>query len=85
MDRFIVMSKRAEMPNSCMGGCNYYRVAVVEIDPSHGKEPAMISKRAKGVVSILKIWEKTYKGTTSKSSYYKALEEATKIVSMLNE
>jgi hypothetical protein len=50
---YIVMDRSAHMPNSCKG--RYRRVGVVKTD---GTAPKMLSYRARGVVRVIKTWER---------------------------
>lgn len=77
---YIVKTAAAKMPNSCWGV--YRRVAVLEI--MAGTEPAMISKRARGVVRVVATWEKCNVGRTERCAYERALSEAYELVGALN-
>jgi hypothetical protein len=79
MSRYIVKTAAAQMPQSCWG--TYRRVAVMEVV---GPEPRMISENAKGVIRIVKTWEKRNVGKTKKSAYERALAEAHELVKQLN-
>ncbi len=80
----IIMTRRAKMPMSCMGGGDYYRIAVVEIDRSQLRdgdvEPRMISQRARGVVRIVETWERMYRGSTERCAFAQAMLEAEALV-----
>ncbi len=77
----IVMTASAHMPSSCKG--TYRRVAVVEVaDPAN--PPKMISERAKGVVKIVRIWERLNVGKTTKCAYAVAFAEANALAAELN-
>ena len=77
---YVVMSASAQMPSSCWG--TYRRVAVVEIE--RGAVPKMISLRARGVVRVLRTWERLNVGCTSKCAYARALAEAYDYCDRLN-
>jgi hypothetical protein len=85
--RFIVMSARAKMPNSCFNGTAYRRIAVVEVDPAytaaHGW-PAMISERARGVVRIVALWDRLFTGKTMRCAFGRAQSEALDLCNRLN-
>jgi hypothetical protein len=70
---YMIKVAAANMGASCKG--TYARVAVLEVEA--GAEPEMISERAKGVVRIVRTWEKRNVGNGSgKCAYSKALTEA---------
>lgn len=76
---FIVMTATAQMPNSCWG--HYRRLAVVEVIA--GCTPAMISRRARGVVRIIQTYERLNVGKTERSAYAEALVRARALCSKL--
>jgi hypothetical protein len=80
MSKYIVMHRAAKMPNTCMG--QYRRVAVVEVDGD--SEPKMISERARGVVRIIKTWERLNVGTTDRCAFHRAMAEAREMAGRLN-
>ena len=82
MNRFIVMDRSANMPQSCWG--KYRRVAVVETNLPEGREPKMISARALGVIRIVKVWDKLHAGASVRSVYQEALVEAQALADRLN-
>lgn len=82
MNKYIVMVSRANMPTSCWGAFRYYRIAVVQTNGIN--KPKQINSRHKSVISIVKTWEKLYKGYTLKSAFYKALHEAHELANSLN-
>lgn len=77
---YIVMSAAAKMPSTCWG--TYRRVAVLEVDI--GAKPKMISERARGVVRIVRTWEKLNGGTTERCAYEQALAAARELARELN-
>lgn len=77
---FIVMTASARMPSFCWG--QYRRVAVVEV--TQGSAPRMISSRARGVIRIVKTWEKCNVGTTAVCAYERARAEAKDLAMRLN-
>jgi len=77
---YTIMTASAKMPASCWG--IYKRVALVEVEK--GMEPKMISERAKGLVRIVRTWEKLNVGTTDKCAYRRALTEAQAELAKLN-
>lgn len=80
MSKFIVMTAATPMPQSCWG--QYRRVAVVEVEGD--TKPKMISKRARGVVRIVKRWEKLSVGKTDRCAYRRALADAGALARALN-
>lgn len=77
--RYIVKTSSAKMPASCWG--TYRRVAVLEVEP--GAKPAMISERARGVVRVVRTWEKcSDRGTNT--AFRRALREAEELARKLN-
>lgn len=84
--KYVVMSSSANMPNSCWGV--YRRVAVVEIDPEAlpaGREtPYAISPHYRGVVRIVRTWERLNVGRTDACAYRVAFAEAESLAASLN-
>ena len=81
---WIVMSKSAKMPNTVKA--RYRRVAVVQIDEQHaadGREPKMISLRARGVLSIHDLGHH-HVGTTKRGGWQRAMAEAHEMAAKLN-
>ena len=78
---YIVQTASAHMPNSCRG--QYRRVAVMEIN--QGAAPTMISERARGVIRIVRTWEKQHVGKTPRCAYRRALADAETLASSLNQ
>lgn len=79
---YIIMDKQAYMPASAKSS-SYRKVAVVEVEDDFDGEPAMISNRARGVIRIVDIWDRVYKGKTSKCAYARALHEAEELLETL--
>lgn len=77
---FVVLDKAAKMPNSCWG--KYRRVAVLEVRA--GSIPAMISRRARGVVRVVATWERCNVGKTDRCAFDRALSEAHDLARQLN-
>lgn len=71
-DRFVIMESSASMPNSCKG--TYRNIAVIETDCK--TLPKMISDRARGCVRIVQYWGPCNVGTTPRSAFAKAQDEA---------
>jgi hypothetical protein len=83
MTHFIVMHRSAHMPNSCRG--RYRRVGIVETDLPIGQEPKMLSTHARGVVKIVKTWERLNHTTGGpRTAFSRALVEAQEMVNKLN-
>ena len=82
---FIVMEASAATPASWKwrgGPRGYRKVAVVETD---GRYPKMISERARGVVRIVRVWDRLYGGETERCEYRIALRTAHELADALNE
>ncbi len=79
--KFIVKSSLARMPKSCWG--TYRRVAVMEVTVD-APEPRMISERARGVVGIVRTWERLHVGSTARCAYQVAMREAAELAAALN-
>jgi hypothetical protein len=73
MSHYIVQSAAACMPSSCRG--TYRRVAVLEVEDDV-ERAAMISPRARGVIRVVRTWERRNVGRTSRCAYAIALAEA---------
>ncbi len=80
--KFIVKSSAARMPPACWG--TFRRVAVMEV-ALDAPEPRMISERARGVVGIVRTWERLHVGRTGRCAYQVAMREAAELAAMLNE
>jgi len=80
--KFIVKSSTARMPQSCWG--TYRRVAVLEV-VADAPEPRMISERARGVVAVVRTWERRSVGSTARCAYQVAMGEAVELAAKLNE
>lgn len=83
----IVMSASCTPSANCWG--RYKRVAVVVVDQEVLRElgrelPSSISKHAKGVVRIARIWENLNVGKTARCAYQRALVEAQELADKLN-
>lgn len=79
---YIVKTSRANMPSRCYGV--YRRVAVLEVKRGV-LEVSMISERARGVVRVVRTWEKRNVGRTEKCAYRRALAEAEALAAELNK
>jgi hypothetical protein len=77
---FVVLDKAAKMPGTCWG--IYRRVAVLEV--TQGAIPAMISRRARGVVRVVATWERCNVGKTDRCAFSKARAEARALAAQLN-
>lgn len=64
-------------------GAEYRRIAIVEIEPGFEGRPAMISKRARGVVRIVRE-AVVHIGATDRSTGYRLREEFKRWVSKQN-
>ncbi len=79
---YIVQTAAAKMPNTCWGV--YRRIAILEVKAGV-KKVAMISTRARGLVRIVRTWEKLNVGTTNRCAFERALSEARALCDRLNE
>jgi hypothetical protein len=77
---YIVQTAAAKMPNSVRSP--YRRVAVIEVKPGITKV-AMISPRARGVVSIVETWERLHARGVN-TAYARALLDARSLAARLN-
>lgn len=85
--RAIVMEASTTPSANCWG--KYKRVAVVVVDADVLREfdrafPACISARARGVVRIVRTWEKLNVGTTDRCAYRRALDDAEELAEQIN-
>lgn len=80
--KFVVKSSAARMPPNCWG--TYRRIAVLEVD-TDAPEPRMISDRARGVVAVVRTWERRSVGNTARCAYQVAMGEAVELAAKLNE
>lgn len=80
--KFVVKSSAARMPPACWG--TYRRVAVLEVS-ADALEPRMISQRARGVVAVVRIWERRSVGSTARCAYQVAMREAAELAAELNK
>lgn len=80
----IVKSSAAAMPASCWG--TYRRVAVLEeeIGPNGPVQPAMISDRARGVVRVVRTWERCSARGGDRTAFARAMREAEALAAALN-
>ena len=80
--KFVVKSSTARMPQSCWG--TYRRVAVLEVAVD-APEPRMISERARGVIAVVRTWERRSVGSTALCAYQVAMREAAELAAELNK
>jgi hypothetical protein len=82
MNRFVVKVSAACMPSSCWG--RYVRVGLLEVDPHAVPECgiSMISERARGVVRVVRTWERRH-ATGRRCAAALAIEEATELADEL--
>lgn len=76
---YVVKASRAKMPATCWG--TYRRVAVLEVE--RGTKPRMISARARGVVRVVRTWERCADRGTN-TAFARALREARELAAALN-
>ncbi len=77
---YVVKQSAAKMPSSCWG--KYVNVAVIKTND--GNIPAMISKRAKGVVKIVKVYGPCNVGKEINSASFHAKNNAERLAKRLN-
>ena len=77
MSYYVVAESAACMPSSCWG--RYRRVAVLEMADG-APAPKMISERARGVVRVVRTWEKRADGLTERCAAARARVEAAALV-----
>jgi hypothetical protein len=82
VSRYIVTESAAHMPSSCWG--RYRRIAVLEVE-DHVTHVKMISLRARGVIRVVRTWEKRADGLTERSAAGRARTEAIKLATELTE
>lgn len=73
MRYYKIQSAAANMPSSCWG--HYKRIGLLEVD-SADADPAMISDRARGVVRVVRTWERLHVGTSERCAFERAWREA---------
>ncbi len=76
-----IQCAKAQRPSSCWGGARYYRVAVLEVEPGV-ERVAMISERARGVVRVVRVWDRLYRGG-ERSAFARAMRDAEELVEEL--
>jgi hypothetical protein len=81
MSKFIIKSSAACMPSSCKWG-PYRRVAVLEVEDGVDSVK-MISPRARGVIQVVRTWERLFVGKTDRCAYERALAHARSLVSAM--
>jgi hypothetical protein len=80
-NRYMILTATTSMPLDCWG--RYRRLAVVEVEAGFSGAPSMISPRARGVVRVVKTWEKLHYGKTERSAYGRAHAEAEALIATL--
>ena len=79
--KFIVKSSAPWHPQR---GGTYRRVAVLEV-AADAPEPRMISEHARGVIAVVRTWERRSVGSTARCAYQVAMREAAELAAELNE
>lgn len=69
---------------NCGGWGSYVKIAVVEVESGRLSEPTMISDRARGVIEVVEVWERVYKGKTDRCAAARARREAEALAEQLN-
>lgn len=82
MSKLIIKSSCAKMPASCWG--KYKRIGVLEVEDDT-KKVAMISKRAKGVIRVVRTWENLNVGKGVRDAYSRALSEANDLIDDMHQ
>ena len=77
---YIVKVSAAKMPLNCWG--RYVRVAVIEVDPGV-EDVTMISKRARGELRVVEVWEACHVGTTDRCASERAITAAYELIDEL--
>lgn len=67
---FIVQTAAAFMPSSCWG--KYGKVAILEVEEGIDSVK-MISARARGVVRVVRVYDRLSKGKTDRCAFNRAL------------
>lgn len=79
---YIVQSATAHMPAAARR-YPYKRVAVLEVTPGTDSV-SMISTHARGVIRIVRTWERRSVGKTERCAYRRALADARALADELN-
>ncbi len=79
---YRIQTAAARMPGSCWG--RYGKIGVVEVEAGYEKPIKMISDRARGVVRVVRIWDRLHMGTTQRCAYARAMAEARRLVNDLS-
>lgn len=84
--RHLVMVRAAPMPRNCFG--RYVRVGVALVDPAQLpdglREPRMLSSRARGVVEVVRTWERCHSGKGVRDAACGAIGSARELASQLD-
>ena len=67
----LIVARSAKMPQSCMG--RYARLGVVQT--TDGREPSMLSARARTVTGVLETCERLHVGTSPRCQYQRTLAD----------
>ena len=79
---YIIMTATAKMPASNRYG-RYGKVALCEVQK--GQQPKMISPRARGMVRVVEVRDRLFRGSTPRCAFQKALAELTARAAELNK
>jgi hypothetical protein len=77
----MILTATTSMPLNCWG--RYRRLAVVEVEAGFSGVPSMISPRARGVVRVVKTWEKLHYGRTDRDAFSRARRDAEALIATL--
>lgn len=84
--RHQVLVRAAPMPRRCFG--RYVRVGVALVDPAQlpdgRREPRMLSSRARGVVEVVRTWERCHSGKGVRDAASTAIRDARELTSRLD-
>ena len=84
--RHQVLVRAAPMPRSCFG--RYVRVGVALVDPAllpdGRREPRMLSSRARGVVEVVRTWERCHSGKGVRDAARGAIGSALELAALLD-
>ena len=73
----IVKVSQAKVPGASQED-RYMRIGLLEVEEGL-EDVSMISRRAKGVIRVVKTWERLYAGKTERCAFRKALKEAEEV------
>ncbi len=72
-DSYIIQTATAKMPGSCWG--RYGKIAILRVE-NGVKRVSMISKRAKGCLEVVCVWDRLHIGRTDRCAFSRAMRDA---------